>query len=257
MQLRLVLIRYLIIELGGRVHTHTEVSMRTPPPCWATAAVVGALISLAACSGPGATRTDAPPQPSADEASDLEALYWARQDSARMSSFTEADVRFMTGMIKHHAQALVMSRLAPTHGASEQVQTLAARIINAQHDEIASMQRWLRRREQPVPEINIDGTRLTVDGTSVHGMDMVGVLTEEQIQQLDAAQGRAFDRLFLKYMIQHHSGAVTMVDRLFEKGAARDNAAFKLASGIHVDQKTEIARMKRMLSDLPDASGTP
>lgn len=202
------------------------------------------------CSGSGQARTEASPR-SASEEADLEALYWARQDSAQ-SAFTEADVRFMNAMIKHHAQAVVMSRLAPTHGASEQVQTLAARIINAQQDEIASMQRWLRRREQPVPKIEMDGTRLTADGTTIHGMDMMGVLTEEQIQELDAARGRAFDRLFLKYMIEHHSGAVTMVDRLFsEDGAAQGEAAFQLASDIHAAQKTEIARMKRMLDALP------
>lgn len=204
----------------------------------------------AGCSGSGQARTEASPR-SASEEADLEALYWARQDSAQ-SAFTEADVRFMNGMIKHHAQAVVMSRLAPTHGASEQVQTLAARIINAQQDEIASMQRWLRRREQPVPKIEMDGTRLMADGTTIHGMDMMGVLTEEQIQELDAAHGRAFDRLFLKYMIEHHSGAVTMVDRLFsEDGAAQGEAAFQLASDIHAAQKTEIARMKRMLDALP------
>ena len=225
-----------------------------------------------ACSGPGAARVEpvsssgesSPTAEASDDQeasgdqteSELEALYWARRDSARMS-FSEADVRFMRGMIAHHAQALVMANMASTHGASEQVQTLAARIINAQKDEIASMQRWLRRRGQPVPEVEIDGLKLTVGGKRVHGMPMHGVLTEEQIQELDAARGRTFDRLFLKYMIEHHSGAVTMVDRLFEKGAARDNAAFKLASGIHVDQKTEIARMKQMLSDLPGESGIP
>ena len=200
------------------------------------------------CSGSGQARAEASRRSASEE---LEALYWARQDSAQ-STFTEADVRFMNGMIKHHAQAVVMSRMAPTHGASEQVQTLAARIINAQQDEIASMQRWLRRREQPVPEIEIDGTRLTADGITIHGMDMMGVLTEEQIQELDAARGRAFDRLFLKYMIEHHSGAVTMVDRLFSQdGAAQGEAAFQLAADIHAAQKTEIARMKRMLDALP------
>ena len=236
------------------------------------AAAFVALLATAACGSTGSAQTDraptdrasaeAPSQPTSQNpssgdtsgaASDLEALYWARQDSARMS-FTKADVRFMTGMIGHHAQAIVMARLAPTHGASEQVQTLAARIINAQQDEIASMQRWLRERGQHVPEIEIEGTRLMVDGSSGHGRPMAGVLTKAQIQKLDAARGVAFDRLFLTYMIQHHSGAVTMVDHLFSTdGAAQDDAAFKLASDINVDQATEIARMKRMLSALPDA----
>jgi len=135
------------------------------------------------------------------------------------------------------------------------VQTLAARIINAQKDEIATMQRWLRRRDQPVPTVEMEGTTLRVNGMKVHGMDMVGVLTQAQIDELDAARGSDFDRLFLRYMIQHHSGAVSMVDRLFNTdGAAQDEAAFKLASDINVDQKTEIARMEQMLDALPEAN---
>jgi uncharacterized protein (DUF305 family) len=184
----------------------------------------------------------------------LEALYWARQDSAR-ADYTKADVRFMRMMIAHHAQALVMSALAPANEASRQVQTLAARITNAQRDEIDTMQRWLRMRGQDVPAIDIDGTALRVDGKSVHGMDMAGVLTQAQIDELEAARGAAFDRLFLKYMIEHHRGATAMVDTLFSTdGAAQDEAAFKLASDINADQTTEIARMKRMLDALPPPS---
>ncbi|NNF59091.1 MAG: DUF305 domain-containing protein [Rhodothermaceae bacterium] len=228
-------------------------------------AALGALVvlPLAACSSTSGVRT-APSAPAATEdPSDLETLYWARQDSARMS-FTEADVAFMDGMIGHHAQALVMSRLAPTNGASPAVQTLASRIINAQNDEIATMQRWLRDRGQPVPEIHIDGLTLMIHGGSMahgegHGHHMMpGMLTDEQLQELSEAQGTAFDRLFLTYMIQHHSGAVTMVDELFATdGAAQDDAAFKLASDIHVDQLTEIARMERMLSALPEPNPEP
>lgn len=188
-----------------------------------------------------------------DEISELEALYWARQDSARMS-FTQADVDFMVGMIGHHAQALIMSDMAPTHGASPAVQTLAARIINAQKDEIASMQRWLDRRGQPVPEVHIDGLDLMIHGAGDHHHDhseMPGMLSRAQLEELDAARGETFDRLFLTYMIQHHSGAVTMVEKLVETdGAAQDDAAFKLASDINVDQQTEIARMKKMLRAL-------
>ena len=234
--------------------------MNVRPFCRPLAAALLAatvLLASAGCSSSGQAASKssspgaAPTEKEQKEQSDLEALYWARQDSAR-SHFTEADVRFMQGMIKHHAQAVVMSRLAPTHGASEQVQTLAARIINAQQDEIASMQRWLRQRDQPVPEIEMDGLALTANGQSIHGMDMAGVLTEAQIQKLDAAQGRAFDRLFLEYMIEHHRGAVTMVDRLVSQGgAAQDEAAFQLASDINAAQQTEIARMKRMLEALP------
>ena len=217
--------------------------MKAKLSCWIIAALVTA-ISGCGASSPVATTED---NPSLEE---LEALYEARKDSARME-FTEADVDFMTGMISHHAQALVMSRLAPTHGASPQIKTLAARIINAQKDEIETMQRWLRDRDQPVPTIDIDGLDLTVRGAGEHAMHMPGMLTQEHLEELDEARGAEFDRLFLEYMIQHHSGAVTMVHNLFDvDGAAQGDAAFKLASDIQVDQKTEIARMNRMLDDL-------
>ena len=180
----------------------------------------------------------------------LEALYWARQKEA-MSRFTQADVDFMTGMIGHHAQALIMSRLALTNDASASVQVLAARIINAQNDEIALMQSWLRDREQVVPQVLIEGLQLTIEGGGHHAHHMPGMLTQVQLEELAAARGQVFDRLFLTYMIQHHAGAVTMVEDLFAvDGAAQDEAAYKLASSIHVDQITEIARMQEMLDSL-------
>ena len=172
--------------------------------------------------------------------------------------FTEADVRFMTGMIAHHAQALVMAGLAPTHGASQPLQTLTARTINAQQDEIATMQRWLRDRGQPVPEVHIEGTTLVVRGAGDDAMHMPGMLTSDQMRDLDQARGPEFDRRFLTYMIQHHGGAVTMVqDLLLTYGAAQDGAVFKLASDIQVDQATEIARMELMLKALPDTGRDP
>lgn len=226
---------------------------------WTTAAILWVAFTATGCSRTAPTTAPASDTASTDRTADLEALYWARQENAR-TDFTEADVRFMTHMIGHHAQALVISQLAPTHDASASVQTLAARIINAQKDEIATMQRWLRQRNQPVPEIHIDGTELMVHSaeghTMSHGMDMPGMLTQAQIDSLDAARGTDFDRLFLRYMIEHHRGAVTMVDTLFSTdGAAQDEAAFKLASDINVDQQTEIARMERMLQALPETDG--
>ncbi len=196
-----------------------------------------------------------------DEKEKLEALYWQRIQESKMN-FTEADVKFMSGMIGHHAQALIMSQLAPENGASPEVQTLAARIINAQEDEIKIMQDWLRDRNQPVPEVHIDGLNLMIHGAGHAGhMDMesgmmdhssmVGMLSPEQLIELSEAQGEEFDRLFLKYMIQHHSGAIVMVDELIATdGAAQDEAAFKIASEINVDQTTEIERMRILLLKL-------
>ena len=214
-----------------------------------TAALL-AVLALAACAaGPGTSAAPSPPP--AAEVAELEALYQARTDSARLR-FTPADVDFMTGMIAHHAQALVMAALAPTNGASPSVRTLCARIINAQRDEIATMQGWLRDRDQVAPEVHIEGTALMLHGAADHAMHMPGMLTAEQLAELEAVRGPDFHRLFLTYMIQHHRGAVTMVHDLFQvDGAALDDDAFKLASDIQVDQLTEIARMERMLDALP------
>ena len=185
---------------------------------------------------------------------ELEELYWSRIENARMS-FTEADVRFMTGMIGHHAQALIMARMAPQNDASPRIQRLAARIINSQKDEIQSMQTWLERRDQPVPKVHIDGLSLMIHGTDSHSghdhTNMPGMLSEAQLQRLSNARGREFDRLFLQYMIDHHQGAVTMVDTLVSTdGAAQDEDAFRLSADINADQITEIERMKLMLEEI-------
>ena len=161
-----------------------------------------------------------------------------------------ADVHFMNGMIGHHAQALVMAGWAPSHGASPAIQTLAARISNAQQDEIAMLQTWLRDRGLPVPEARPGPMRMTMNGVE-HDMHMPGMLTEAQMKELDAARGAQFDQLFLRLMIQHHQGAVSMVKELFDTaGAAQDQTVFKLASDVSADQSSEIARMQRMLAAL-------
>ena len=178
--------------------------------------------------------------------SDVAAVAKAREDSARRP-YTAADVHFMSGMIGHHSQAIVMAGWAPSHGASPSVHTLSDRIINAQRDEIATMQQWLRDRQQPVPEASAKGMKMVMDGVE-HEMLMPGMLTEAQMKQLDAARGKEFDRLFLTFMIQHHKGAVQMVKELFDSyGAAQDDLVFKFASDVNVDQTTEIARMEKML----------
>jgi len=223
--------------------------------------------------------------------SEMETLYWSRVENSRMS-FVQADIDFMTDMISHHSQALIMSNLAPKNDASHAVQTLASRIHNAQQDEIATMQKWLRDRSQSVPKVQIEGLMLmvtveeetpemdhgmmnhdtmdhqsgqnggaesesdmeTTDHVSGHTMnhhDMPGMLTQPQLEELAAATGREFDRKFLTFMIEHHQGAVFMVNELFESdGAANDNEIFDLASGIHAEQVTEIDRMKLMLEEM-------
>jgi len=178
------------------------------------------------------------------------AIAQARADSIRYP-YTKADIHFMSGMISHHAQAIKMARWAPTHGAGPAVLRLTERIITGQTDEIALMQSWLRDRRQPIPEADPAGMTMTM-GSAQHVMLMPGMLTEEQMRQLDAARGVEFDRLFLTFMIQHHRGAITMVDQLFATtGAGQDDAVFKLANDIQADQGTEVNRMLRMLFTIP------
>ena len=162
--------------------------------------------------------------------------------------YTRADVEFMSGMIGHHAQAVVMAGWAASHGAGIPVQRLAERIVVGQRDEIALMESWLRERNEPVP--GADSSRAGMPGMG-HYAHMPGMLTAEQFARLDQARGAEFDRLFLTFMIQHHQGAITMVERLFgSQGAAQDEIVFKFASDVHVDQITEIEFMSDMLAAL-------
>lgn len=201
---------------------------------WRIPAAVAALLVVAALERPAAAQSSNPLPPTAAEPGRY--------------PYTKADVDFMTGMIAHHSQAIVMARWAPTHGASSGVRTLCARIINAQQDEITLMQQWLRQRGQPVPTVDTGAMAMM---PMPAGMMMPGMLTVDQLHALDAARGDAFDKLFLKGMIQHHSGAIDMVTQLFNTpGAGQDETAFKLASDINVDQTTEIERMRTMLLTL-------
>ena len=227
---------------------------------WLSAALIAAVGAAGCRSASPAPAAGAPaPQAAADnglgEQGEAAAMARARADSARYP-YTKADIAFMTGMIAHHAQAIIMAGWAPSHGASPSVRTLCERIINAQRDEIHTMQMWLRDRNQPVPDEHATGMKMMMNGTEQE-MLMPGMLTDAQMKQLDAARGTEFDRLFLTFMIQHHRGAVSMVKDLFDTyGAAQDEYVFKYASDVNVDQTTEIARMQRMLVTLALETGS-
>jgi uncharacterized protein (DUF305 family) len=161
--------------------------------------------------------------------------------------YSEADVRFMTGMIPHHAQAVLFAGWAETHGAGRAVGVFAARMVVAQRDEIATMQAWLAERGERVPPGEYTRMPMSMEGAD-HAM-MPGMLTEAQLSELDDARGSDFDRLFLTYMIPHHEGALLMVDELFESfGGAQSDFVFKLASDIYADQTTEIEHMRELLA---------
>lgn len=162
-----------------------------------------------------------------------------------------ADVLFMSGMIPHHAQAVKIAGWALSHGARPDLQVLAQRIVVGQRDEIGLMQNWLRERGQPVPAADATHHRMVADG-AVHEMLMPGMMTDEELAQLDRARGSEYDRLFLTFMIRHHEGAITMVDQLFAaNGAGQDEVVFRFGSDVQADQSTEIERMQKMLAQIP------
>ncbi len=169
--------------------------------------------------------------------------------------YVPADAEFMTGMIGHHAQAVLIASWAPSHGASQPILLLTERIVAGQQDEIDLMKRWLTDFGQPVPE----GKAHYMAGMDMSDMDhgsMPGMLSQAQLEQLDAAKGPEFDRLFLTFMIQHHKGAIVMVDKLFgTQGAGEEERSFRFASDVYADQTTEIDRMEKMLAALPRAPG--
>ncbi|HXT16371.1 MAG TPA: DUF305 domain-containing protein [Gemmatimonadaceae bacterium] len=193
----------------------------------------------------------------ADAQAPMSGVEQARQDSIRRP-YTKADIGFMSGMIYHHAQAVKMANWAPSHGASPALQIYCGRVAMAQTAEIGLMSDWLRDRNQPVPNPDADDMGGMPGMSGMSGMQshiMPGMLTPEQMKQLDAARGPEFDRLFLTYMIQHHRGAIQMVDTLLATpAAAQDEIVFKFANDVQADQSTEIDRMQQMLDAMKAGS---
>ncbi len=157
----------------------------------------------------------------------------------------------------HHAQALVMTALVPTRSHRDDVRLVAERIELSQRDEIAMMTRWLESRRESVPPTGGQHDHAAMAGmptgtsggaAEAPGMLMPGMLTPPELAQLAAASGRAFDQLFLTFMIRHHEGAIVMVARLFAtNGAAQDPEIYRFASDVDADQRSEIARMRTLL----------
>jgi uncharacterized protein (DUF305 family) len=155
--------------------------------------------------------------------------------------YTKADVEFMQGMIAHHAQAVVMSRMAKSRGANPTVLRLSNKIDQSQVPEIRIMQEWLRRNNQFAP-----------DTSSWRHMTMAGMLTPAQMKALQDAKGVDFDRAYLEYMIQHHVGALKMVEDLFASPLAGQEVDVNVfANDVVVAQTAEIGIMQKMLTQLP------
>jgi uncharacterized protein (DUF305 family) len=203
------------------------------------------LMANAACS-PHAVQS----HPLADEA-DLKSIHQPTPEQQALGiyqPYSDADVNFMTGMIPHHAQAVIMAGWAPSHGARRDVAILCERIVVGQEDEIRSMQQWLSDRSLPVPDAKSTRMKMKMNGIE-HDMLMPGMLTDEEMAELDKSRGADFDRLFLVGMIKHHQGAIDMVNDLFKAyGAAQDDTIYKFASDVFADQSIEIEVMNKMLA---------
>ena len=169
-----------------------------------------------------------------------------RPDLVR-APYSQADIDFMSGMIPHHAQAVLIAGWAESHGARPEVLVLCQRMVVGQRDEIEFMRTWLRDRGETVPDANATHHRMKMNGVE-HDMLMPGMLSPAELAQLDKARNTEWDRLFLTFMIRHHEGALKMVDDLFEAfGALQDEDIYKFASDMYADQTIEIERMHKML----------
>lgn len=197
-----------------------------------------ASIALAGCAGASARTTPSPSTMGGNPAAPATPIV------------NEGDANFMKGMIPHHSQAVLIAGWAPSHGARDDVQRLCERIVVAQRDEIKLMQDWLRMKGQEVPPADAKGMKMNMGGM-VHEMLMPGMLTDDQLKELDAARGSQFDRLFLQAMIRHHMGAISMVEDL-EKvdGSRQDETVFRFSQDVYADQTTEIERMEKMLATI-------
>jgi len=185
-----------------------------------------------------------------------------RASAQKSPSYTAADVRFMQGMIGHHAQALAMTALIPTRSSRQDIRMLGQRITVSQKDEIAMMQQWLRDRHQQVPARDAQpggqtmaGNSMNMPGMALSDTLMPGMLTSEQLAELAKTTGDEFDKLFLADMIRHHEGALVMVKSLLgTTGSGQEAEVFRFASEVDSDQRAEIARMNALL-DMLGASG--
>jgi len=170
------------------------------------------------------------------------------------------DVEFMQGMIMHHAQAVEMVALMDGRTTNKDLRLLGARISHSQAEEIAFMKRWLAARGEStsMPMANMDMHGMS--GMNMPGMDMSdhsqmlmpGMLTPKQMEALGKAKGADFDRLFLTGMIQHHNGALLMVEDLFGSGGSgQDAELFNFVTDVDSGQRAEIRIMRTMLGEKP------
>jgi uncharacterized protein (DUF305 family) len=219
------------------------------------AVAISAAAALAACSGDSGESQ--PGEPERGPGQDVNIVQpgapgepsrtLSREEAEEIESppHTQADVDFMQGMIHHHAQALVMTSLVRDRSASKNLRTLARRIELAQEAEIETMGRWLTARDEEPPDAG--------DHEHDHGGGenlMPGMLSDEELANLAAADGRRFDRMFLEFMIRHHRGALTMVGQLRAKDGGVEPEIDLFARHVESDQDIEINRMAGLLAQV-------
>jgi uncharacterized protein (DUF305 family) len=203
--------------------------------------VLSALLGLTACTSdePAGAKPTAPVLQPGKPGESNQTLSPEEAGSARPATPpNDGDVTYVREMIVHHRQAIEMTALVPDRGADGQVKGLASRIADAQGPEIEMMDAWLKKHSKPpVPPAEHGG----------HGghADMPGMATPEQMDQLKAAKGADFDKLFLRLMIAHHQGALAMADVVRTKGV--DVRVQEMADDVTATQSAEIRRMQGML----------
>ena len=148
-----------------------------------------------------------------------------------LSNLNSNDIMFAQMMIPHHQQAIEMSKYALKNSSNKEIKVLATAISSAQGKEIAQMKYWLRATKSPA--------------TMGHHMDMNGMISDKQMKELSALKGSKFDKAFLSAMIEHHQGALEMVELL---NSTKNAEAKKLAKEIIRVQKAEISSMKKLLA---------
>ena len=170
---------------------------------------------------------------------------------AKLPPVSRKDVGFMQGMIHHHAQAVEMTALIEKRTKNKEIRLLGARISQSQTDEINFMKRWLEIRGEKTSMPKMDNKEMS-GHQHHHEMLMPGMLSAEQMEALRNAEGAEFDRLFLTGMIQHHEGALVMVDELFKSpGAGQEAQLFNFATDVDSSQRAEIRVMKTLLGEKP------
>jgi uncharacterized protein (DUF305 family) len=202
----------------------------------------------------GRVRPPPPPAAPAPAAAPSTPVAPAASAGAARRGYTEADARFLQGMIPHHAQALAMVALVPDRTDRREIRLVAERIEVSQKDEIAAMRGWLEQRGEAAPDPSGHHGHHGAAGDSL----MPGMLSAEEMERLASARGADFDRLFLESMIRHHEGALTMVAALLATpGAAQESQLYGIVADVDADQRAEIRRMRGLLATLPGGGSRP